>query len=84
MPSYLETSVEIAREAGAVLMARFDRRIAIESKGEYDLVTEADRDSERLVVERLTAEFPSHRASAGTLIRSMALRISRTGFHALT
>src|SRR5881397_2171872 len=60
MPSYLETAVEIAREAGAVLMARFDRRIAIESKGEYDLVTEADRASERLIVERLTAQFPSH------------------------
>lgn len=60
MPSYLEIAVEIAREAGAVLMARFDRHIAIESKGESDLVTEADRASERLIVERLSAQFPSH------------------------
>ena len=60
MPPHLETAVEIAREAGAVLMARFDRRIAIESKGEYDLVTEADRASERLIVERLSVQFPSH------------------------
>jgi len=60
MPPHLETAVEIAREAGAVLMARFDRRIAIESKGEYDLVTEADRASERLIVERLSLQFPSH------------------------
>src|SRR5713226_4990803 len=60
MPSYLEAAVQIAREAGAVLMSKFDRRIAIESKGEYDLVTEADRASERLIVQRLTAQFPSH------------------------
>src|SRR5258708_39837833 len=60
MPSYLEAAVQIAREAGAVLMSKFDRRIAIESKGEYDLVTEADRASERLIVQRLTPQFPSH------------------------
>jgi len=60
MSSYLAAAVQIAREAGAVLMAKFDRRIAIESKGEYDLVTEADRASERLIVERLTVQFPSH------------------------
>src|SRR5712664_3109635 len=60
MPSYVEAAVQIAREAGAVLMSKFDRRIAIESKGEYDLVTEADRASERLIIERLTAQFPSH------------------------
>src|SRR5260370_21088866 len=29
-------------------------------KGEHDLVTEADRASERLVVERLRSHFPSH------------------------
>src|SRR6476646_4491821 len=60
MPSYLEAAAAIAREAGAVLMARFDRHIAIESKGESDLVTEADRASERLIIERLTTQFPSH------------------------
>jgi myo-inositol-1(or 4)-monophosphatase len=60
MPSYVETAAEIAREAGALLMTRFDRRIAIDSKGEYDIVTEADRSSERLIVERLIAHFPSH------------------------
>ena len=31
----------------------FERRVAFETKGEFDLVTEADRASERLVVERL-------------------------------
>src|SRR5712691_2965251 len=60
MPSYLETAVEIAREAGALLTTWFERRVTVETKGEYDLVTEADRSSERLVVERLRTHFPSH------------------------
>jgi myo-inositol-1(or 4)-monophosphatase len=60
MPSYLETSVEIAREAGALLAKYFERRVTFELKGEHDLVTEADRASEQLVVERLRAHFPSH------------------------
>ncbi len=58
--SYLETAVEIAREAGALLTNHFERRVGFELKGEFDLVTEADRASEKLVVERLRARFPSH------------------------
>jgi myo-inositol-1(or 4)-monophosphatase len=56
----LETAVEIAREAGALLANYFERRVGYELKGEFDLVTEADRASERLVVERLRSHFPSH------------------------
>ncbi len=57
---YLETAVEIAREAGTLLARYFERRIPYEMKGEFDLVTEADRASERLIVERLRTHFPSH------------------------
>ena len=57
---YLETAVEIAREAGTLLATYFERRVAFELKGEFDLVTEADRASEMLVVERLRSHFPSH------------------------
>ncbi len=57
---YLETAVEIAREAGALVAQYFERRIGFEIKGEFDLVTEADRASEKLVVERLRAHFPAH------------------------
>jgi myo-inositol-1(or 4)-monophosphatase len=57
---YLETAVEIAREAGALLAHYFERRVAFEVKGEFDLVTEADRASEKLVVEKLRTYFPSH------------------------
>jgi len=57
---YLETAVEIAREAGGLLSTYFERRVAFEAKGEFDLVTEADRASEALVVERLRTHFPAH------------------------
>jgi myo-inositol-1(or 4)-monophosphatase len=57
---YLETAVEIAREAGALLATYFERRIGYETKGEFDLVTEADRASEKLVVDSLRTHFPSH------------------------
>ena len=60
MASYLEISAEIAREAGALLSKFFERRVTFELKGEHDLVTEADRASEQLVIERLRSHFPSH------------------------
>lgn len=60
MASYLETAAEIAREAGALINQYLERRIGFELKGEFDLVTEADRSSERLIVERLLAHYPTH------------------------
>lgn len=60
MPSYLETSIDIAREAGALLLQYAERGVGFDLKGEFDLVTEADRASERLIVERLRAHFPGH------------------------
>ncbi|MGB9604270.1 MAG: inositol monophosphatase family protein [Bryobacteraceae bacterium] len=60
MASYLETSREIAQEAGALLLRYFHRRVGFELKGEFDLVTEADRASEALIIERLRSHFPTH------------------------
>lgn len=60
MDSYLETAVEVAREAGALITRFAERRIGYELKGDFDLVTEADRSSERLIVERLRTHFPTH------------------------
>jgi len=50
----------IARQAGALLRGFYEKGVATEYKGDVDLVTEADRASEALVVERLKAAFPSH------------------------
>ena len=51
---------EIAREAGALLMDYFHRRVSVEYKGEADLVTEADRESESLIRDRIRNFWPSH------------------------
>src|SRR6185437_292999 len=57
---HLEKAVDIAREAGALLLNYYERRVGFETKGEFDLVTAADRASEKLIVERLQSHFPSH------------------------
>jgi myo-inositol-1(or 4)-monophosphatase len=60
MSSYLPDVEAIAREAGTLLMGYLARHVTIEYKGEVDLVTEADRASEKLIVERLRARWPEH------------------------
>ena len=60
MIRYLPDLEPIAREAGALLMSYFDQHIKIEYKGDVDLVTAADRASEKLIVERLQAKWPQH------------------------
>jgi len=57
---FLEAAVEIAREAGALLLREFDRPQKIAYKGEVDLVTEADKRSEQAIVARLRSRFPKH------------------------
>jgi myo-inositol-1(or 4)-monophosphatase len=60
MAEFLETAASIAREAGALIASYHARGIGFELKGDYDLVTEADRASERLIVEKLRNHFPTH------------------------
>src|ERR1700733_15102932 len=60
MADYLECAIEIAHQAGSLLRYYFERHVQFELKGDFDLVTEADRASEKLVVERLKARFPDH------------------------
>ena len=50
----------IALEAGELLRGYFDRGVRTEYKGDVDLVTEADRASEKLIGSRLAATFPHH------------------------
>jgi myo-inositol-1(or 4)-monophosphatase len=50
---------ELAREAGGLLMSYFGK-VAIEYKGDADLVTTADRNSEKLIVEQIRRRWPEH------------------------
>jgi myo-inositol-1(or 4)-monophosphatase len=60
LKSFVEIAAEVARESGARISEFARRRIGFELKGTYDLVTEADRASEQLIVERLHRQFPNH------------------------
>ena len=51
---------EIAREAGALLMDYFQRHVAVEYKGDVDVVTVADRASEELITQRIRQRWPGH------------------------
>ena len=63
VPQQLEIATRataIAIEAGVLIRGFFERGVTTEYKGDVDLVTEADRASEKLITERLAAAFPSH------------------------
>ena len=60
MAEFLKTAESIARVAGALLREFYHRGVRTEYKGDVDLVTEADRASEKLIGERLRAAFPTH------------------------
>ena len=60
MAQLVSTAEAIAREAGALLREFYHRGVRTEYKGDVDLVTEADRASEKLIGDRLRAAFPTH------------------------
>ncbi len=55
-----EQAATIAREAGALLRKHYEAGVATEYKGDVDLVTIADRESEQLIVSALRETFPDH------------------------
>src|SRR6185503_17772791 len=54
----LEVALSVAREAGGLLKENFGKQQEVSYKGRIDLVTEMDRRSEDLVIQRLRAAFP--------------------------
>ncbi len=56
----LNFAIETARDAGQMLLEKFDRGIAIHKKGDIDLVTAADLASEALIIERIKSYYPRH------------------------
>jgi myo-inositol-1(or 4)-monophosphatase len=60
MSEMLATTCDIARAAGAILMEFYHRRVRVEYKGDVDIVTEADRTSEKYIIGELKKHFPDH------------------------
>src|ERR1041385_6686899 len=56
----LNFAIQTARDAGRVLAEKFGRAIRVTSKGDIDLVTEADLASEQLIIERVRSYHPRH------------------------
>ncbi len=54
-------AADAARLAGDMLRKRFrDRSLRVETKAKHDFVTEADHDSEALIIEAIQSRFPDH------------------------
>ena len=60
---FLPVMQQVAREAGGLLMSYFGN-VEIEYKGEVDVVTEADRKAETLIVSRLRETWPDFAITA--------------------
>ena len=56
----LSFTVDLAREAGAILRQGLERPREITFKGRADIVTDVDLASERLIVQALNEHFPDH------------------------
>lgn len=56
----LNFAMETARDAGRILLEKFGTDIAVNKKGDINLVTEADLASEALIVEKIRSHFPKH------------------------
>jgi myo-inositol-1(or 4)-monophosphatase len=53
-------AVELAHKAGALLIEKFDQSLEIHYKGDINLVTEADKMSENLIIAAIRRNFPDH------------------------
>lgn len=60
MEHYQEFSMSLAREAGIFLKDRLYNKHTIDYKGEINLVTEADRLAEALIINRIHQKYPHH------------------------
>jgi len=58
--SYLPRAIELAHAAGDYLRKEISRSRRVHYKGPIDLVTDADKESERMILEGLSRSFPDH------------------------
>ena len=56
----LNFAIQTARDAGAILTDKLGRVTQVRSKGDINLVTEADLAAERLIIERIKSHYPRH------------------------
>jgi inositol-phosphate phosphatase/L-galactose 1-phosphate phosphatase len=59
--TYLKVAVDVAREAGRLIQHAFSEAKNVHYKGSTDLVTDTDRQCEKLIHDTLSKAFPSHK-----------------------
>jgi myo-inositol-1(or 4)-monophosphatase len=57
---FAQAGMEVAREAGLLILERFNTDFAVSQKGAINLVTEVDLAAEELIVTRIQKDFPTH------------------------
>lgn len=60
MTEILRVATDAAREAGELLRSSRRTALTVEAKADSSLVTNIDREAERLIVSRIEAAFPGH------------------------
>lgn len=56
----LQTAIDLARQAGRLILKIYDTDFTVAYKGKSDPVTDADQQANDLIVEGLQKEFPEH------------------------
>jgi myo-inositol-1(or 4)-monophosphatase len=56
----LNFAIQVARDAGRVLLEKAGRSLQVSNKGDINLVTEADLAAEKLIIERIRSRYPRH------------------------
>ncbi|MFP4164712.1 MAG: inositol monophosphatase family protein [Chitinispirillaceae bacterium] len=56
----LKTAIEAARKAGLMLKENFGTTLDVEHKPDQSLVTNIDKEAERIILDRIKSVYPSH------------------------
>lgn len=60
MNDHMKIAMEAAREAGLMLKENFGKTLDVERKADLSLVTNVDKEAERIILSRIKAAFPTH------------------------
>ncbi|MCY3011779.1 MAG: inositol monophosphatase family protein [Planctomycetota bacterium] len=61
---FLETAIQATQLGAQELVARFGKRVSVESKGLANFVSEADLAAEKAIIQRIRQDYPTHNMMA--------------------
>ena len=60
MSKELQVAMDAAKAAGDVLLQKFFGKRSLKSKTQFDFVTDADKEAEAIILEKIRSNFPEH------------------------